>query len=77
MDKAVSYQLIPNLGDKEELLFKCEAYILSENPADLREKCGQEVHASALRTHAAMVHDTTMYVTDMVTVRDDKRFVVQ
>lgn len=66
MDKAVKYQYIPDLDDKEELRFKC-----------LVPDCGQEVHASALRTHAAMVHDTTMYVTDLTTVQDDKRFTVR
>jgi hypothetical protein len=65
MESAVSYQYIPNLDKEEELLFKC-----------LVETCGQEVHASALRTHAAMVHDTTLYVTDMTTVRDDQRWTV-
>jgi hypothetical protein len=65
-DKAVPYEYIPNLGDEEELLFKCKV-----------PDCDLEVKVSALRTHAAMVHNTTLYVTNMTTVRDDKRFTVK
>lgn len=65
MDKAVSYEFIPDLDKEAELLFKCQM-----------PDCGLEVHASALRTHAAMVHDTSMYVTNMTTVKDDRRFTV-
>lgn len=65
-DKTVSYQYIPNIGNDEELLFKC-----------LEPDCGEEISASVLRSHAAFAHKTTMYVTDMTTVKDDKRFVVK
>lgn len=66
MEDVVSYEFVPNLDKDEEILFVCKA-----------DKCGDEVHASALRTHAAMVHNTTLYVTNMTTVRDDKRWTVR
>lgn len=62
----VSYEFIPDLDKDKELLFKCKT-----------DDCDLEVHASALRTHAAMVHGTAQYVTNMTTVRDDRRFTVQ
>lgn len=66
MESVVSYEFIPDLDKEQEMLFKCKA-----------GDCDQEVTASALRTHAAMVHDTVMYVTDMTTVKDDKRWTVR
>lgn len=66
MEHIVHYTYIPSLPNDEELTFKC-----------LEEDCGLEVKASALRTHAAMAHNTAMYVTNMTTVRDDRRFTVK
>ena len=66
MEDVVSYEFIPDLDKNEEMLFKCKV-----------GDCGQEVFASALRTHASMVHDTVLFVTDMTTVKDDKRWTIR
>jgi hypothetical protein len=63
-DKAVPYEFIPNLDQEQELLFRCTV-------------CGEETYASVLRTHAVREHNTTLYVTNMTTVKDDRRFTVR
>jgi hypothetical protein len=60
MDLSVPYEYKPNHHTKDdsssgELDFVCKM-----------DGCGKVVKAKALRTHAAMEHQTTRYHTDMV-----------